>query len=119
MPAHRLNRSCEMPDCGAKHLARGMCRQHYRKWQYDRDGDKRNPVTVIGGMASLFGAYFPKPKPIKVRVTVGAMAHCPWCDSLMAATSPTHRFCRHCGTTAELNEEEVEWVTSERRLTRA
>lgn len=111
--------TCGVDGCDAKHLARGMCRKHYRAWQYEQDGDKRNPETVIGGMASLFGAYFPKPKPIKVRLTVGVMAYCPWCAATLAATSPTDRYCRGCGTTVVLNEEEVSWVISERRSTAA
>lgn len=112
-------RLCDEPGCAGKHLARGLCSKHYRRWQWEQGNEARNPTTVVGAMASLFGAYFPKPKMIKVRATVGVMAHCPWCDSLMAATSPAGRACRACGTTAVLNEEEVSWVISEARLTRA
>lgn len=75
--------------------------------------------VLLGATASLFGAYFPKPKKIKAWVTVGVMAICPWCEANMTATSLTNRLCRQCGTTAELNQEEVEWVTSEKRLTKA
>jgi hypothetical protein len=101
--------------CEQKHLARGMCRKHYRAWQYANSGDQKNPIQIIGGMASLFGAYFPKPKPIKVRVPVGVMAYCPWCDAVMGAISGGRRFCRNCGTTVVLNPEEVSWVISEKR----
>lgn len=71
------------------------------------------------GMASLHGALFPKPKPIKGRVTIGFMASCPWCDTWMGCTGEAARFCRHCGTTVQLNPEELAWVISEAHSTAA
>lgn len=110
-------RTCDQAECDGKHLARGMCRKHYRAWQWAQGAESPNPAIIIMGMASLHGALFPKLKPIKVRPAVGVMAHCPWCDSLMGATSPVDRACRSCGTTVVLNEEEVSWAISERRST--
>lgn len=119
-PPRPSRKPCAIDDCGYLSWAKGLCGPHYakRRRALGLDGPK-NPITVIGSTASLYGAYFPKPKRIKVRVTVGVMAFCPWCDALMAASSPIDRTCRKCGTTVTLNAEEVSWVISEKRLTAA
>lgn len=115
LPGTNRNRTCETTGCERKHAARGMCNVHYKRWRREQGLDSTNPVAIIGGLASLHGAYFPKPKPIKVRITVGVIAQCPWCDNLMGATDPIHRACRSCGTTVVLNAEEVSWVIYEKR----
>ena len=101
-------------DCFAGVLGKVYCSPTCRR-RSKYDAENRNSTTVIMGTASLHGALFPKPKPIKVRLTCGVMAHCPWCESFMTAASPTYRACLNCGTTVELNQEEVEWAISERR----
>lgn len=75
--------------------------------------------VVLASLASRFGAYHPKHKPVRCRVGVGVLVHCPNCAAVMGATSPTHRACHGCGTTLQLNAEEVSWVTFERRSTAA
>lgn len=120
-------RTCSRPDCVRKHLAGGFCRNHYYKDRRDRGIDDRKnrrvdsppQVAVLTAMASLHGAYFPTPKAVKARVTIGLMVDCPWCPDIMAALNPHDRVCRTCGTTLTLNAEEVEWLTSERRSLRA
>lgn len=74
---------------------------------------------TLNGVAWLHGVYAPKVKVVRCRVTVGVLADCPRCDTTMGATSPTDRICPACFTTVRLNEEEVEWVTSEKRSTAA
>lgn len=110
-------RVCQVEGCESKHLAKGMCRLHWRRSRYATEG--RNPTTVLFAMVSLRGAHLPTVKPVKARVTVGVMVDCPACPDIMAASDPVRRVCRSCGTTALLNEEEVSWLTSERRSTRA
>ena len=111
-------RICDLADCERKHFAKGMCRHHYRRSRYPFES--KNPTVALWSVASLRGAYFPKPKRVTVRVTIGVMVDCPACPNcIMAAPTPTDRFCRNCGTTLKLNPEEVAWLTSERRSTRA
>lgn len=110
-------------ECGGEFegvLGKRYCTVTCREAAADRRERQRAGLgeTVLSGTASLFGAYAPKAKPIKVRIAVGALAFCPWCDSMLAAASDTHRACRSCGTTAELNEEEVAWAISEAHSTR-
>lgn len=66
-------------------------------------------------MASLHGSYFPKPKNVVCRVTVGVMTACPRCSAWMAAVNDLDRACGTCGTTLTLNAEEVSWVIYEKR----
>ncbi len=108
-------RLCTVDDCSAKHLARGMCRKHYRSWQWANGEEVAKPTHIIGSMASLHGAYYPKPKMVKVKVATGVLAYCPACTSLMGAVDEEHRYCNSCGTTLTLNMEEVSWVISEQR----
>lgn len=75
------------------------------------DGGK--PELVLQAIASRFGAYFPKQKAVRCRVVVGLLVSCPNCSSTMAATSLHARCCPSCGTTLELNAEEVEAVTKQ------
>ena len=70
------------------------------------------PEIVLVGVAHRFGAYAPKPKSIKCRVTVGVMAECPNCDSVMAALDSHRRICQTCATEVVLNPEEVDAVNA-------
>lgn len=107
--------TCAAADCDRPHLARGLCSLHYRRSRAERD--QRHPWIVLWASASLRGAYMPKVKRVRAKVTVGVMVACPACGDWMGAPTPTARVCCACGTTLELNPEEVSWATLEKHST--
>lgn len=110
-------RLCEVEGCGDVHLAKGMCRLHYRRSRYRFE--RSCPEVVLKGQVSLYGVRPLRVRNIVCHIAVGVICTCPFCESPMGATSPSKRFCHGCGTTVALNPEEVEWVTFEARSTAA
>lgn len=113
-PLPRVNRVCEVEGCDAKHVARGMCLSHWAKARRAAgiDGSKL-PTISLHAVAWLHSAYAPKVKVVLCKVTVGVVVKCPWCSAGMRATSPEFRICNGCGTSLELNADEVAWLTAE------
>ena len=49
-------RSCSVPNCHAKHLARGYCQRHYR--QFKRTGSPHSEIRIVCSVAECKRAHY-------------------------------------------------------------
>lgn len=122
----RPERTCDEPGCGAKHLARGMCRKHYYSDRRQRGLDGSIRTDVVSAMVKHYdesGEFLGDLQHLRLlcKVPVGVIPLCPECRSWMALVPNDDdmvlRDCGKCRVRALLNAEEVECLISEARLT--
>ena len=111
-PKPRPVRTCSLPGCERTHLAKGLCRKHYKR---EQPSSSALPTITLNCLANLNGRTAPKVKTVEIRILAngGTLVRCPWCSSTMAFTSDAFRTCPMCVTTVALNPEELSWVIYE------
>lgn len=124
VPKVRVTRTCGVDGCEEKHLARGMCRQHYRRARYREGLDRRKQPTLISALVKRYdeaGEFIEPATSRRVAAEVSptlVFVECPDCGRVMfRIPNAAHdlRDCAACRVRVMLNEEEVEWLTSEAR----
>lgn len=113
MPAMRLHETCEVDGCRAPHLARGMCKSHYRRqrWADGKDGPNRTSRVPrrwieVGALANGRPCIAAGWTISLVRCT-GVWVRCPSCQAFTTALDLVVRRCEDCDVTMLLNEEEL------------
>jgi hypothetical protein len=114
-----MHRSCDVEGCESKHLASGMCKSHYRRkrWAEGKDGSVAVRLT-LGAIVWRHSAFAPESRSLVMTVPFGPIAYCPYCPCVMQCAPNNMRWCGGCGTSLQLNAEEVSWAVSEARSIR-
>lgn len=60
MPAPKLYRLCEQPECNKPHFARGMCTAHYALWRKHGDPQHKDRPTFGMTRDQAFDHYLPE-----------------------------------------------------------
>lgn len=117
-PMVRVGRLCSIDGCERKHLALGMCRPHWKQARWAAGIDGRGtacPRVEVGAVVWRHSALAPVGQRLICRLTVGAMVPCPLCAPIfMRAFTPTFRLCESCGTSLELNPDDLAAVMATR-----
>lgn len=113
--APRPERKCDVDDCGRKHFALGLCRNHYYKQRRDEGRDGGSKVEVLRAQCHRWAATAPKVKAVRYRMAAGLLPDCPQCDTLMRPLTGDHFLCCGCWTEVRFNPEEVSWLVSKNR----
>lgn len=127
-------RWCGVAGCSERHLAKGMCKKHWRRDRRARGLEGRpKDIQLVGALRKNFDPVTGEldqdsVTSTKIMVHVVSpdfgLALCPECKLPMRFSTPEIPFaymelwsCGRCAVAARLNEEEFAWVISEKRST--